>query len=209
MSSLITMDKIAKAIVIPIFYSTNTTARQGYIELFFANEPEIIDKTLPATLKNASHKSDLKYRKHNIYGNHQYLIPVRHNNNWASSIMSTLQIGDNPTTVAHLEKLQLMPCNQSNLSLICQLQSQPFFIEITKQSYFLHVLMQGIYCKIPAQKAIPKNWERFPYPVISLVTDSDPVHFSRFTDIPWSDIAATMGSPAQPMQIIESPCFNF
>ena len=209
MTNLITMDKIAKAIVIPIFYSTNTTARQGYIELYFANEPESIDKSLLASLKNASEKLNQKYRLHNIYGNHQYLIPVRRDNDWMSNSMMSPQIGDNPTTSAQFEKLQLMPCSQSNLSLICLLQSQPFFIEITKKDFFLHVVMQGINCKIPAQKAILKNWNRFPYPVISLVTDSDPIHFNRFSDIPWVDIAVTMGSPAQPMKIIDSPSFSY
>jgi hypothetical protein len=69
--------------------------------------------------------------------------------------------------------------------------------------------MQGFYCEIPAQKAILKNWNGFAYPVISLVTDSEPIHFARFSDIPWADIAQMMGSPAQPMQIIDSPSFSY
>jgi hypothetical protein len=205
------MDLAVQGILIPIHYSTNTPQHQGYIELYFSQKPEKIEKDLPASLKNAWQKAEQRYRHHHVYGDHQFLIPVKRDGWILNSQFGSMQIGNNPTTSTQFEKLQLMPCSQSNLSLICQLQSQPFYIEIAKRSFYLHVLIQGVYCKIQSQKAIPKNWAGFIRPVITLVTDSNPIHFSNLLDIPWLVIAQQLCSKEKPlpMQIIESPCYSY
>lgn len=202
------MDMKINGIIIPIWYSTNNPQRQGYLEMYFGQESEIIDKSLPAALKNAWLKADQQYRKSQVYGYHQFLVPVMRDGWMANFPMGSMQIGNNPTTAVQFEKCQLMPCHESNLSLISQLQSQPFYIEITKRCYYIHVLLQGMYRKIPSQKSVPKNWVGFSRPVITLVTESGPVHFSNFSEIPWADIGNQLGRTVQPLEIIESPYFS-
>ena len=186
------MNITASGLFIPINYSTKNPKCPGFLALYFALKPEKLDKSAV----DCSKKTEQLYRKNNIYGDHQFLIPVTRDS-WSSNFpIGSMQIGNNPTTSVRHEKLQLMPCSQSNLGLICQLQSQPFYIEIAKRSFYLHVLLQGKYCKIPSQKLVPKNWfGATNHPVVTLATDSCPVHFSNLGDIPWSDIAQQLSSP--------------
>lgn len=182
--------------MLPIWYSTKTPKRQESLILYFSPKPEKLEKDVPDSLRNASQKLNQLYRKHHIYGDHQYLVPVWRDGWTTNNPRGSRQIGNNPTTAAYFENLQLMPCSQSNLSLIRQLQSQPFYIEIGKKSYYLHVLHNGKYYKIPSQQLIPKNWFGSTNdPVITLTTNNCPVHFSNLHDIPWSEIAQELGSP--------------
>lgn len=181
--------------MLPIWYSSTTKQRQEILVLYFAPKPEKQDSTASVSDKNASQKSNMLYRKHHIYGDHHYLIPVARDM-WAENFpLGSRQVGNNPTISSYFEKTQLMPVSRTNLSLIQKLQSQPFYVEITKKSYILHVLNHGHYCQIPSQRLIPKKWfSPTCDPVITMTTNKDPVHFSNLQEIPWLEIAEKLGS---------------
>lgn len=196
--------------MIPLCFSTNTAQRQGYLELYFAPKADKVDKNLPAALRNDWPKADQLYRKHHIYGDHQYLVPVR--NGWPLNVeflpsgltsnipMVFQQFGNEPTTAVHHQKLQLMPCSQFNLGLIRELQSEPFYIEIGKKSYVLNIWNEGRYWSIPGQRPAPRCWfGPTNHPVITLATNTWPKHFSNLQDIPWPAIAQQLGSPSAPL----------
>lgn len=205
-----------KNLLIPTFFSINKSPRQWHIELNFSREPEKTEKYIPDS-RDAWQKADQLYRKNNIYGDHQYLVPVwQEMSGYFASFpqdkpIEFKQIGNDPTVAVAYQKLQLMPCSQHNLGLIqSKLQSEPFFIEIGKKSFSLYVWHQGMYWKIPSQRHPPLNWSRNPHPVITLETVDGAIVFNSFRDIPWSDIAQQIGVPIVPKKLDETRSyFNY
>jgi hypothetical protein len=204
-----------KNLLIPMYFAIDKAPHQWHIELNFSRGPEKNDTYVPES-GNAWQKADQLYRKHAIYGDHQFLIPVLQEMTDSFGILPSntpgafKQIGKDPTTAVAYQKLQLMPCARANLGLIqSRMQAEPFYLEIGKRSYVLYVWHQNMFWKIPCHRHAPMNWFGHPHPVITTETVSGPVAFLNFRDIPWSDIAQQLGSPVVPKQLTEPPRYGY
>jgi hypothetical protein len=201
------MDLSPTGIAIPIVFSTDRASRQGSMWIYFSPKAMKPDQDTPTSVK-AWQKEEQLYRKHHIYGDHQFLVPVRSevipnvmtSPRYLTSNMPVLmgQIGKDPATAVANRTLQLLPCSQSNLELIRPLQKEPFYIEIGKRSFHLHVWDQGSYWKIPSQRQMPicpapKSTFCRPHPVITVHTNAGPIEFMSLRDIPWPLIARQLG----------------
>lgn len=202
------MDAAVRGISVPIFFSTDKPSRHGFIELYFSPNAVKPDKATASSVL-AWQKADQLYREHHIYGDHQFLVPVR-----SESIpyalappsyltvgmpLQNMQIGKDPSTAVSTRALQLMPCSHSNLELIKALQREPFYIEIGKRSFSLHVWDQGEYFKIPSQRHaptrdVPRSVLGRPHPVICLESENGMSEIIYLQDIPWAMLAQQLGT---------------
>jgi hypothetical protein len=197
-------------IAIPICFSTSKLSRRksigspkalsGYIEIYFSPDP--FDPGVPDYVAppNASQEAEKLYRKHHVYGDHQFLVPASHRAIPKYEAPSGMrfgfeQIGNDPTTAVLHETLQLVPCSQHNLHLFKdRIQSQPFYIEITDRAFVLHVNdKENTYRKIPSQLYPPRCWQGFAHPAISLDFRIGAKPFSKLDDVPWQDLAQQLG----------------
>ncbi len=189
----------------PIFFTMNKSPKQWHIEISFSNKPEKKADKYVSVLDKSYETADENYRKHNIHGDHQYLIPV--NTEFTNNMMTPdnqpttfKQIGTDPTIPFINQKLQLLPCSESNLGLFQKkLQSEPFYIKVEKRSFSLYVWHLGMYWKIPSHRYTPIDWTGHTHPVVTLDTANGPIQFSSAFDIPWSDIAHQLGVKEVPV----------
>lgn len=200
------MSSLIKAIVIPVYFSINKAPRQHHIELCFSANPVKKASEYIAATHKSWQKADELYRKNNIYGEHQFLIPAtfefidHFSQSQLSQPQAFKQIGSDPTAALGSHKIQLLPCTQHNLSLFQRnLQQFPFYIEISKHSFSLFISYNGLYWKIPCQRHEPLNLKERSHPVITLETSDKAHEFSYCGDIPWSDIAQQLGTPVEPI----------
>jgi len=198
-----------KGIAIPIAFSTNKLSRRtsireprpvgGYMELYFSPNSipfEGVDLLEPG---KQSTKAEALYRKHHVYGDHRFLIPVakqqieKYEAAWKMRFAFG-QIGKDPTTATYQEMLQLVPCGASNLALFKErMLTEPFYIEMAPESFILHVSDgAGRFLSIPAQDYSPRCWHDFAHPVVTLETQFGHQPFHNFSDIPWHDIAKSI-----------------
>lgn len=199
------MDMKITGLMLPVRYPTKSPQRHGSILLCFADKPEKFDKDVPDSIRNAWQKSVQLYHKNNIYGDHDFWVPVRSPFGWNVPVLTKSNntsglplIGANPTTSVDNENLQFIPCSEANLDLIIRLQDYPFYIEIGARAFYLHVLHYGKYYKIPSQRHIRQpRFGTANLPVITLATDSRPMHFANLHDIPWPEIAQQLGTPVE------------
>lgn len=202
------MTNLIKSLQIPVFFSINKSPNQHHIELCFSDKPEKKAKEYIAKIDTSWEKANELYRKNNIYGDHNFLIPATSEmvNYFAGSQSNQpgvfKQIGTDPTTAVGYQKLQLVPCSQHNLALFQHsLQSFPFYIEIGKRTFSLFISHQGLYWKIPCQRHAPMNLSGRSHPVITLETSDNVYAFSYLNEIPWADIAQQLGTAVEPMQL--------
>lgn len=203
------IDLRPKGIAIPISFSTNKLSRRtstrepkpvsGYMELYFSPNPIRFDEVDLLEPGKEYAKAESLYRTHHVYGDHRFLIPVakeqieKYEAPWDMRF-GFGQIGQDPTTATYQEKLQLIPCGASNLSLFKErLLTEPFYIEMAPESFVLHVMNNaGRYIAIPGQAYSPRCWHGFAHPVVTLETQTGHKPFHKFGDIPWHDLATSI-----------------
>jgi hypothetical protein len=112
--------------------------------------------------------------------------------------MQFTQIGKSPTTSVLKQQLQLLPCAINDLyTFQAKVQTEPFFIHITRASFDLYVLLDGVYWKIPCQQYSPLDRVGYQYSVITIETDEGPLGVNYLYEIPWPVIAVQHGTPVE------------
>lgn len=170
----------------------------GSMELYFspaAVTPDDIDLAEPGKQWT---KERALYQKHNVHGEHQFLIPasVREIESdryiWHTKDRFAFGlVNGSPTTATGTETLQLVPCDQFNLELFLdKLQSQPFYIEVAGADFVLHVKDKaGRYRELACQDYSPRCWHGSRHPVITTQRKHTYQPILRFETIPWTEIA--------------------
>ena len=196
-------------IAIPILFATNKLSRKsagrvqrridGYMELYFSPNPiqaEEVDLCDPGKVHV---KAEALYRKHHVYGDHQFLIPTkrhsieRYDAPWDRRC-GFKKIGSEPTTATYQETLQFLPCSQSNLDLFKEkLLTEPFYLEVAPEAFVLHVKNgDERFVGIPSQPYSPRCWHGFAHPVVTVESSLGHQTFHKMSEIPWLHIANTI-----------------
>lgn len=152
----------------------------GYMELYFAAAPltsNEVDLIEPG--RDWSTEQQL-YISHNVYGEHQFLVPSvvseipgdRYPEDamgWSRFRTAFALVNGSPTTATAREELQLLPCSKENLPLFLErLQSQPFYIEVGVDGFWLHTkTSSGAYRRTPGQSFCPPCWHGTRHAVIT------------------------------------------
>lgn len=176
----------------------------GSMELYFAPHPVGPDDIDLAEPGRQWTKERALYQKHNIHGEHQFLIPasVREIESdryvWhTKDRFSFGLVNGSPTTATGTETLQLIPCDQMNLEFFLdKLQSQPFYIEFAGTNFALHVKDNaGRYRRLVCQDYSPRCWHGSRHAVITTQRKNTYRPILRLDTIPWTEIAE-LGVPA-------------
>ncbi|WP_153135337.1 hypothetical protein [Paraburkholderia agricolaris] len=155
----------------------------GYMEIYFAAKPVTInDVDLIEPGKDWSKEQQL-YINHNVYGEHQFLVPgvvseipgdryLKPDEDvmgWNRLRTAFALVNGSPTTATAREELQLLPCSKENLGLFVErFQSQPFYIEVGADGFWLHTKTSGGgYRRTFGQSFCPPCWHGTRHAVIT------------------------------------------
>jgi len=168
------------------------------MELYFSWHPVAPDDMDFAEPGKQWIKERTLYQKHNVHGEHQFLVPASveiiesHRYIWATKDRFAFGlVNGSPTTATGTETLQLVPCDQLNLKLFLdKLQSQPFYIEVVGTNFALHVKDNlGGYRTLACQTYSPRCWHGSRHAVITTQRARTYQPISRLEAIPWTEIA--------------------
>jgi hypothetical protein len=175
----------------------------GSMELFFSPHAVTVDNVDLLEPGKEWTKERVLYQKHNLHGEHQFLVPATVNAIepdryiWATKDRFSFGlVNGSPTTATGTETLQLVPCDQLNLDLFLdKLQSQPFYIEVIDADFALHVKdMQGLYRKLACQNYTPRCWHGSRHAVITTQATHSYKPILHLDSLPWNEIAE-LGTP--------------
>jgi hypothetical protein len=170
----------------------------GSMELYFSRHrvaPDDVDFAEPG---KQWIKERTLYQKHNLHGEHQFLVPSSIETIesdryiWATKDRFAFGlVNGSPTTATGTETLQLVPCDQLNLELFLdKLQSQPFYIEVAGTDFALHVKDNlGGYRKLACHPFTPRCWHGSRHAVITTQRAHTYQPILRLETIPWTEIA--------------------
>jgi hypothetical protein len=206
-------------IAIPIEFRTNKITRasrddgplivgtsrhvMGQMELYFSPHAITLEHVDLAEPGKPWTKERTLYQKHNVHGDHQFLIPSTVQKIEADRYLWPSRdrfafglVNGSPTTATGTEVLQLIPCDKENLALFLErLQTQPFYIEVRGDAFILHVKdRSGTYRKIASQIYSPRCWHGTRHAVITTQGERTYQPILRLESIPWTDVAE-LGDP--------------